>query len=98
MSYLGIDTSNYTTSVSLVREGRVVCNLKKSVYVAEHQRGVRQSDALFCHVKNLPILMEQLGQVDDLSAIGYSARPRDVEGSYMPCFLARSSPARKQGI
>ena len=94
MSFLGIDTSNYTTSLSLVREGRVVCNLKKSVYVAEHQRGVRQSDALFCHVKNLPILMEELGQIDDLEAIGYSSRPRDVEGSYMPCFLAGELVAR----
>ena len=94
MSYLGIDTSNYTTSLSLVREGRVVCNLKKSVYVAEHQRGVRQSDALFCHVKNLPLLMEELGAVEDLTAIGYSARPRDVEGSYMPCFLAGELVAR----
>ena len=94
MSFLGIDTSNYTTSLSLVREGRVVCNLKKSVYVAEHQRGVRQSDALFCHVKNLPSLMEELGQIDDLEAIGYSSRPRDVEGSYMPCFLAGELVAR----
>jgi N6-L-threonylcarbamoyladenine synthase len=94
MSYLGIDTSNYTTSLSLVRDGRVVCNLKKSVYVAEHQRGVRQSDALFCHVKNLPLLMEELGATHDLEAIGYSARPRDVEGSYMPCFLAGELVAR----
>lgn len=94
MSYLGIDTSNYTTSLSLVRGGEVVCNLKKSVYVAEHQRGVRQSDALFCHVKNLPILMEELGEVEDLTAIGYSAKPRDVEGSYMPCFLAGELVAR----
>ena len=57
-SFLGIDTSNYTTSVALVEEGRVSANLKESVYVAEKERGVRQSDALFCHVKNLPVLME----------------------------------------
>lgn len=94
MSYLGVDTSNYTTSLSLVRDGRVVANLKKGVYVAEHQRGVRQSDALFCHVKNLPLLMEELGVVEDLEAIGYSAKPRDVEGSYMPCFLAGELLAR----
>ena len=97
MSYLGVDTSNYTTSLALVRDGQVVANLKKGVYVAEHQRGVRQSDALFCHVKNLPLLMEELGAVEDLEAVGYSAKPRDVEGSYMPCFLAGELLARSLG-
>ncbi len=92
--YLGIDTSNYTTSLALVADGEVVKNLKKSVYVAENMRGIRQSDALFCHVKNLPILMEELGELPEISAIGYSAKPRDVEGSYMPCFLAGELLAR----
>ena len=94
MSVLGVDTSNYTTSLSLVRGGKVVKNLKKSVYVEEGERGVRQSDALFCHVKNLPVLTEELGPIDDLEAVGYSARPRDAEGSYMPCFLAGELLAR----
>ncbi len=96
-AYLGIDTSNYTTSLALVRDGKVVKGLKKSVYVAENERGVRQSDALFCHIKNLPELFEELGQIDELTAIGYSARPRDVEGSYMPCFLAGELVARALG-
>ena len=91
--YLGVDTSNYTTSVACCADGRIVENLKKSVYVAENERGVRQSDALFCHVKNLPELMENLGR-RNFSAIGYSARPRDVDGSYMPCFLAGEMLAR----
>ena len=92
--YLGIDTSNYTTSLALVADGTVVRNLKKSVYVAENMRGVRQSDALFCHVKNLPVLMEELGELSEISAIGYSGKPRDVVGSYMPCFLAGELLAR----
>ena len=96
-SFLGIDTSNYTTSVALVEEGRVWANLKKSVYVAEKERGVRQSDALFCHVKNLPVLMEELGKLPELTAVGYSARPRDMEGSYMPCFLAGELLGRSIG-
>ena len=85
---LGIDTSNYTTSLALVKNGQVTANLKKSVYVGENERGVRQSDALFCHVKNLPALFEELGALPALDAVGWSSRPRDVEGSYMPCFLA----------
>ena len=96
-SFLGIDTSNYTTSVALVEEGRVSANLKESVYVAEKERGVRQSDALFCHVKNLPVLMEELGKLPELTAVGYSARPRDMEGSYMPCFLAGELLGRSIG-
>ena len=92
--YLGVDTSNYTTSLCLLRDGKVEKNLKKSVYVGENQRGVRQSDALFFHTKNLPELYEELGRIEDLTAIGYSSRPRDVEGSYMPCFLAGETLAR----
>ena len=92
--YLGVDTSNYTTSLCLLRDGKVEKNLKKSVYVGENERGVRQSDALFFHTKNLPELAEELGKIEDLAAIGYSSHPRDVEGSYMPCFLAGEAFAR----
>ena len=87
---LGIDTSNYTTSAALVEGGRVISNEKKMLNVAEGERGLRQSDALFQHIKNLPELAEKIGKTD-ISAIGVSARPRDVEGSYMPCFLAGTS-------
>ena len=87
---LGIDTSNYTTSVALVSDGRVLKNEKKMLSVAEGERGLRQSDALFQHIKNLPELTERIGK-NDISAIGVSSKPRDIEGSYMPCFLAGTS-------
>ena len=94
--YLGIDTSNYTTSVALCDgEGRVVLNLKRLLSVKQGERGLRQSDALFAHTKNLPELMDELNGFlsdnypdRDICAVGYSARPRDAQGSYMPCFLA----------
>ena len=89
--FVGIDTSNYTTSVAVASEsGRVVANLKIPLAVKEGERGLRQSDAVFSHVKNLPVLMPQLRQVlADYTpvAVGVSVRPRDAEGSYMPCFL-----------
>lgn len=93
---LGIDTSNYTTSAALCTlEGEIVLNLKKLLSVAEGERGLRQSDALFAHTKNLPEIMEKLSEFLNenyperkLVAIGYSKTPRDVEGSYMPCFLS----------
>lgn len=94
--YLGIDTSNYTTSVALCDEnGEVVLNLKQLLPVAEGERGLRQSDALFAHTKNLPCLMDNLGAFLDkrypereIVGIGYSKTPRDAEDSYMPCFLS----------
>jgi len=88
---LGIDTSNYTTSVSVVENGEVVQNLKLPLPVKEGERGLRQSDAVFAHIKNLPELMPQV--VPGFDAVGVSAYPRDCEGSYMPCFLAGETAA-----
>jgi N6-L-threonylcarbamoyladenine synthase len=81
ISVLGIDTSNYTTSVSLVIDGNVVENIKIPVFVNNGEKGVRQSDAVFSHVKNLPIALEKLGTLPPISAVGYSYAPRDCEGS-----------------
>ncbi len=93
---LGIDTSNYTTSMALCTlDGEVVFNGKRLLPVAEGERGLRQSDALFAHTKNFPLLSDELNQFLEenyphrrIIAIGCSATPRDIEGSYMPCFLA----------
>lgn len=95
--FVGIDTSNYTTSAAVCDgDGRVVANLKIPLSVKEGERGLRQSDAVFAHVKNLPALMERLS--DTLTgytplAVGVSVSPRDAEDSYMPCFLAGKGAA-----
>ena len=94
--FLGIDTSNYTTSAAVVEDGEVVLNLKSPLKVREGQLGLRQSDAVFAHISNLPELMDRLGASDSVknySAVGCSVRPRDAEGSYMPCFLAGAAAA-----
>ena len=89
--YVGIDTSNYTTSVALALEnGSVIANLKLPLTVKEGGRGLRQSDAVFAHVKNLPVLMRELEALLKgyrLCGVGVSSRPRDAKDSYMPCFL-----------
>ncbi|MBQ3927260.1 MAG: peptidase M22 [Clostridia bacterium] len=89
--YLGIDTSNYTTSLALADSaGQIVLNLKKILPVKPGERGLRQSDAVFAHIKNLPELLEQLKAIlpqGHLAGIGVSIKPRDAEDSYMPCFL-----------
>lgn len=92
MPVLGLDTSNYTTSAA-VFDGADGCNAGRLLAVRPGELGLRQSDALFQHVKQLPALLEELegrGLLRDLKAVGASTRPRAVEGSYMPCFLAGS--------
>lgn len=87
---LGIDTSNYTTSVALIEAGTgtILADCRQLLRVKEGARGLRQSDALFQHVMNLPELMQQACSVPcSLAAIAASERPRSVKGSYMPCFL-----------
>ena len=88
--FIGVDTSNYTTSLAAVDgEGRVLANLKAPLPVKPGERGLRQSDAVFAHVKNLPALTDALRPYVEgkkLLAAGVSAKPRNEEGSYMPCF------------
>lgn len=90
--FVGIDTSNYTTSVSLCdMDGKVLANLKAPLPVKEGECGLRQSDAVFSHVKNIPALMQRLREEvrgKSVCAVGVSATPRSVEDSYMPCFLS----------
>lgn len=93
MRALGLDTSNYTTSAA-VFDGAGGENAGQLLTVRPGELGLRQSDALFQHVKALPQRLAELRQsawLDGLSAIGASDRPRAVEGSYMPCFLAGDS-------
>lgn len=97
MIYLGIDTSNYTTSLALYdTENNSVIHSKKLLPVKEGELGLRQSDTLFHHTKQLPELFDKLfGDGNyDIKAIGVSVRPRNTEGSYMPCFLAGETVAR----
>ena len=92
MRVLGIDTSNYTTSVALAEESGFR-QQRKLLSVGKGERGLRQSDALFLHTVDLPALMRSLSPMGRLDAVAYSARPRDAEGSYMPCFLAGAAAA-----
>ncbi len=94
--WVGIDTSNYTTSVAACAmvDGKlsVIANCKVPLPVEAGARGLRQSDAVFSHTRNLPAAMRELGDILTagnyrIAAIGASATPRDAEGSYMPCFL-----------
>lgn len=88
--FLGIDTSNYTTSAALYDEEKnEIIQCKKLLPVKNGEIGLRQSDAVFAHVKQLGEIVEKLigGNRYEIESIGVSTRPRDIDGSYMPCFL-----------
>lgn len=96
MSVIGIDTSNYTTSIAFF-DGEGGENCSRLLPVRQGELGLRQSDAVFAHIKSLPELSGRLFshiQKDTITAVGVSTRPRAVEGSYMPCFMVGYSHAR----
>lgn len=97
MAVLGLDTSNYTTSCALYDNDGNIYQQRMLLPVKDGELGVRQSDAVFHHVRQLPLIVTKLfdehhAQVD---AIGVSIRPRPIEGSYMPCFEAGRSSAEQ---
>lgn len=95
--YIGIDTSNYTTSAAAVDgSGNVITSSRRLLEVGEGGKGLRQSDALFQHWKALPELLSPLleqyrGRIVTVCA---ASRPRPVDGSYMPVFTAGTSMGR----
>ncbi len=95
MTSIGFDTSNYTTSAAWFN-GKEGVNESQLLPVKQGQLGLRQSDAVFAHIKGLPELSGRLFSALDapIGAIGVSTRPRAVEGSYMPCFMVGYSHAK----
>jgi len=89
--FLGVDTSNYTTSVSCVSNEGIVFERRTMLSVPLGERGLRQSDAVFQHVRNLPPLIDtMLASIDRgaVQAVAVSCKPTAAEESYMPVFLA----------
>ena len=87
--FLGIDTSCYTTSAAvydstegIVGESRIILSVKAG------KRGLSQSEMVFQHVRNLPVILGQLEPwIDQINGIGVSVFPRRRADSYMPAFL-----------
>lgn len=85
--YIGFDTSNYTTSVA-VFDGEHMINKRRLLTVKSGERGLRQSDAVFQHTVNMPSLISEISvDKNNIRAVAVSSRPRNIDGSYMPCFL-----------
>ena len=95
---IGLDTSCYTTSAAIADEnGEIVGFQRKLLPVQPGTCGLRQSEAVFAHLRQLPELMEHLmAEVEDvtISAVAASAKPRDAEESYMPVFTVGRNVGR----
>jgi len=97
---LGFDTSCYTTSAAAVNEqGEVVAASRLLLPVKQGERGLRQSEAVFAHVRQMPLVVEELqkqldGQQAEIVAVCASSAPRDEEDSYMPVFTVGMGHAR----
>lgn len=94
---LGIDTSNYTTSVAIItNQKKLIFDQRIVLNVRSGERGLRQSMAIFQHQKNLPILLQQAfrGNRNKIMGISFSGRPRPLADSYMPVFTVGEGYAR----
>lgn len=94
--FLGIDTSNYTTSAAIYdSESSRMLRSKKLLPVKNGECGLRQSDAVFRHVQQLPEIISDItcNFDDEIAAVAASSRPRNTKGSYMPCFTVGLSVA-----
>ena len=89
---IGFDTSNYRTSVAAVTlDGEILVNHRELLPVANGERGLRQSEAVFAHIRQLRNCEAQLRVAMDgreIAAVAASTKPRDGEDSYMPVFQA----------
>ena len=98
--FLGLDTSNYTTSAAYLAAGAdKPVQAKQLLPVKAGEMGLRQSDAVFHHTRQLPEILERLTDAlaGGVAAVAGSDRPQQVDGSYMPCFLVGAGAARQLG-
>lgn len=94
--YLGIDTSCYTTSVALITaDGTLAGEARKILQVKAGSKGLQQSEMVFQHTRNLPVLVKEVCNQDlEIVGIGVSKTPRPLKDSYMPAFLVGLGLAR----
>ncbi|MGI6752517.1 MAG: O-sialoglycoprotein endopeptidase [Anaerovoracaceae bacterium] len=87
---LGIDTSNYTTSIAIThKNNQIISDIRAKLVVKPGGRGLRQSEGVFQHMANMPALIEQAFSIvagNELAGIAVSCYPRPIENSYMPVF------------
>ena len=87
---IGFDTSNYRTSAAVVTlDGEILADWRELLPVSEGERGLRQSEAVFAHIRQLrnsETLIRSRTEGIRIVAVAASTKPRDGEDSYMPVF------------
>ena len=87
---IGFDTSNYRTSAAVVTlDGEILADYRELLPVSEGERGLRQSEAVFAHIRQLRKSEELIRSQADgirIAAVSASVKPRDGADSYMPVF------------
>jgi len=95
--YMGIDTSAYTTSIAVVDESyNVVYDDRRLLQVRQGHRGLRQQEAVFQHLNNIPLMFDTLSNKFDLTrikSVSASVKPRNLKESYMPVFKVAQGQA-----
>ena len=88
MLSLGLDTSCYTTSAALCAPGMEPRQERRLLPVPQGERGLRQSEAVFAHVRQMNQVLLPLLQSapEKISCVCASISPRDGQDSYMPVF------------
>ena len=88
MLALGLDTSCYTTSAALCGTDAFPRQERRLLPVPAGERGLRQSEAVFAHVRQLfQVLLPLLNSAEEpIGCVCASASPRDGDDSYMPVF------------
>ena len=103
MFTIGIDTSNYATSIAVYdsKSGSICVMEKKFLPVPKGQIGIRQSDAVYHHTVAIPLLLEKVNQqfsLNKIEAVGVSKKPRPLENSHMPCFEVGFAVAKSMAL
>ncbi|WP_236914930.1 Kae1-like domain-containing protein [Clostridium sp. Cult2] len=95
--FIGIDTSAYTTSLAVIdNSNNIILDLRKILEVKEGKKGLRQQEAVFQHINNLPLLIEEMAMeidINNVDTISCSNKPRSIEESYMPVFIVGKGQA-----
>lgn len=90
--FLALDTSCYTTSFALISDGKVLCDARKMLEVPDGGRGLRQSEMVFQHIRNIEQLFSGFSKEGHfIQAAGCSEKPCPREDSYMPAFCVGKS-------
>lgn len=72
-----------------MENGEIISDERIILDVNRGERGLRQSDAVFKHMKNMPLLIGKIkDKLKDVNKVSVSETPRRAEGSYMPVFAA----------